>query len=115
MAKPPNNCALTVIKQAGVVGTGCIELVGVAFDGDCPATFNAERSLRFDIEARLGAKELSWRRAGSSSDVLLPAYGTLQDQAVNRVNVRDIAIDDVLTIEVLDGGALVMSFSLRHR
>jgi hypothetical protein len=73
------------------------------------------RSVRFDVTAHTARAGLRWRRAASNGDVLLPSEGEVASDGATSVVLNDTALDDRLAIEVVDGGQVLLSFTLRHR
>jgi hypothetical protein len=76
--------------------------------------FNTTRSVRFDVTAHSTRTGLTWRRSTISSDVLTPNGGTIAGEGVTSVVVSDIVLDSTVTIEIVDGSAVLLSFTLRH-
>jgi hypothetical protein len=75
---------------------------------------NTVRSLRFDVTAHTSKPSFTWRRAAGSNDVLEPSSGTLAGDGTTSVVVSDIVLDSTVTIEIVDGGVVLLSFTLRH-
>jgi hypothetical protein len=72
------------------------------------------RTLRFDVTAHTPRTGLRWRRSASSSDVVTPSEGTLSNNGTTSVQASDLVLNSTVTIEILDGDALLLGFTLRH-
>jgi hypothetical protein len=72
------------------------------------------RSVQFDLTAHAAATGLRWRRADTSSDVLQPSSGPVQHDGPTSVLVSDLVLDSAVTLEIVAGDDVVLSFTLRH-
>jgi hypothetical protein len=91
----------------------CLQVTRVTVSHSCPMTFGTTRSVRFDVTAQTTLRQLRWRRASRSSDVLTPNEGALVRNGDTSVTFSDIVLDSAVTIEILSGESLLLSFTLR--
>ena len=89
-------------------------LTDVVSDRECPAEVNTTVGLTFEIDNPAPRRNLWWRRAESSFDVLTPSSGSIAAAGKNRVSVSTLVLDQTVTVEVLDGDQRLMSFTLKH-
>jgi hypothetical protein len=68
----------------------------------------------FEIDNPTGGRNLWWRRAESSFDVLYPSSGSITAAGKNRVSLSNLVLDQTVTVEVLEGDQRLMSFTLKH-
>jgi len=80
----------------------------------CPVGVNTMRSLSFDVTAHTSNANLTWRRSHESSDVLQPAFGAIASHGTTSVLTSDLVLDRSVTIEVVSGDDVLLSFNLRH-
>jgi hypothetical protein len=86
----------------------------VTANQSCPVSPAVPRSVRFDVTARTARPTLQWRRGPGSGDVLDPSTGTIAGNGTTSVVLTDIVLTDHLVIDVVDGGRVVLRFSLRN-
>jgi outer membrane biosynthesis protein TonB len=108
------NCSVTVVKPTALAAGECIELNAVTVNQSCPVGFNTSRSVTFDLTAHTARTGLRWRRSVTSSDILSPSEGPLARNGQTSVVLSDIVLDSAVTIEVVDGGSVLLAFTLRH-
>lgn len=92
----------------------CIELTALSVNQACPVGFNTSLSLRFDVTTRTSLPSLTWRKAATNGDVLTPSSGTISGNGTSSVLTTDIVLDNSVVIEVVSGGDVYLTFSLRH-
>jgi hypothetical protein len=81
----------------------------------CPVALATTQGLSFRVGARTVRTGLQWRRAPANSDVLSPPSGEISSNGNTTVDVLDLALDSGVTIEVVDGTAVLLRFTLRHQ
>jgi hypothetical protein len=113
-APPPGDCVLSISKPNALPGGECIELTMLTVNQVCPVGVNTMRSLSFDVTAHTSRANLTWRRSQESSDVLQPASGAIASNGTTSVLTSDLVLDSSVTIEVVSGGDVLLSFNLRH-
>jgi hypothetical protein len=113
-ASAAGNCLVTISKPLSLGSGQCIELNLVTVNQDCPVGVNTIRSMRFDVTAHTTRTNLTWRRAAESSDVLNPSTGIVSSNGTTSVLLTDIVLQNTVTIEIVDGGTVLLSFTLRH-
>lgn len=113
-ASNAGNCTVSITKPTALAAGECIELNLVTVNQACPVGFGVVRSLRFDVTAHTSRTGLTWRRAQGSSDVLEPSTGAISNNGTTSVLATDTVLDSTVTIEVVQGGTVLLSFTLRH-
>jgi hypothetical protein len=108
------NCTVQISKPTALAAGECIELNLVTVNQACPVGFGTVRSLRFDLTAHTSRTGLTWRRAVASADVLEPATGAVSSNGTTSVLATDTVLDSTVTIEIVQGGSVILSFTLRH-
>jgi len=114
-AGPAGNCSVSISKPTPLPAGECIELTIVTVNQACPVGVNTMRSLRFDVTAHTSTTNLTWRRSNESSDILQPAFGAIASNGTTSVLTSDLVLDSSVTIEVVSGDVVLLSFTLRHQ
>jgi hypothetical protein len=109
---PP--CTVTVAYRADVSLDRRVALTDVVSDQACPLELNTTVGLTFEIDNPEPRRSLWWRRAESSFDVLYPSSGSIAAAGKNRVRLRNLVLDQTVTIEVREGDQRLMAFTLKH-
>jgi hypothetical protein len=91
-----------------------VALTDLVSDKACPAELNTTIGLTFEIDNPKPVRNLWWRRAEHSFDVLYPSSGSITAEGKNRVSLSNLVLDQTVTIEVLEGDQRLMSFTLKH-
>ncbi len=91
-----------------------VALTDLVSDKTCPAELNTTIGLTFEIDNPRPGRNLWWRRAESSFDVLYPSSGSIAAEGKNRVSLSNLVLDQTVTIEVLEADQRLMSFTLKH-
>ena len=113
-ASAASGCAVSISKPTTLAAGECIELNRVTVNQACPVGFGVTRAVVFDVTAFTSRTGLTWRRAPSSSDVLAPSSGAISSGGPTSVTLSDTVLDSSVTIEVVQGNTVLLSFSLRH-
>jgi hypothetical protein len=113
-ASAAGNCTVTISKPTALASGQCIELNLVTVNQDCPVGVNTVRSVRFDVSAHTTRTGLVWRRADGNSDVLSPGTGAISSNGTTSVLLTDTVLQNTVTFEIVDGGTVLLSFTLRH-
>jgi hypothetical protein len=87
----------------------------VSVNQACPVALATTQGVSFRIAAHTVRTGLQWRRAAANSDVLTPSGGEISSNGNTTVDVLDLALDSGLTVEVADGTAVLLRFTLRHQ
>jgi hypothetical protein len=115
VAGSAGNCRLTLTRPLDLPSGQCVELNLVTVDQACPVAFSTTRSVRFDVTAHT-TMNLTWRRAAESSDVMIPASGTISKNGTTTVLLTDVVLDSSVTVEILgSNGTSVELVPLRFR
>jgi hypothetical protein len=77
-------------------------------------SFNTTRAVSFRVRAATAAASLQWRRAGTSTDVFTPASGSIYPAGTSDVAVTQTVLDHNVTIEIVDGSSVLLSFTLAN-
>jgi hypothetical protein len=113
-ASAASGCAVSISKPT-ILATGeCIELNQVTVNQACPVGFGVTRAVSFTVTAHTSRTGLTWRRAGLTGDVLEPSTGAIASEGTTTVTLADTVLDSSVTIEVVQGTTVLLSFSLRH-
>jgi len=107
-------CGVTVEYPDDLPGAKHVILTDLVSDRECPSELNGTEEITFELVVSEPSRGLWWRRAASSYDMLRPSSGPIAASGRSRVTFQDLVLDDVVTIEVLDGERLLLSFTLRH-
>jgi hypothetical protein len=91
-----------------------VTLTDLVADRDCPSELNTTVGLTFEVDNPKPGRNLWWRRAESSFDVLHPSSGSIAATGRNRVSLSNLVLDRTVTIEVLEADQRLMSFTLKH-
>ena len=108
------NCTVSITKPTPLLAGECIELNLVTVNQACPVGFGTVRSLRFDVTVHTSRTGLTWRRAVSSADILEPATGAISSNGTTSVLATDTVLDSTVTLEIVQGNTVLLSFTLRH-
>jgi hypothetical protein len=114
---PPKDaprCSVAVAYPDDLPTDRRITLTDVVTDRDCPLELNTTVATTFEVNNPKPGRNLWWRRAESSFDVLYPSSGSINAAGKNRVNLSNLVLDETVTIEVLEGDQRLMSFTLKH-
>jgi hypothetical protein len=114
---PPDQaprCSVAVAYPDEVRSDRRVTLTDLVSDKDCPSELNTTVGLTFEIDNPTGGRNLWWRRAESSFDVLYPSSGSITAAGKNRVSLSNLVLDQTVTVEVLEGDQRLMSFTLKH-
>jgi hypothetical protein len=98
----------------GVGADRRVTLTDLVSDRDCPSELNTTVGLTFEVDNPKAGRNLWWRRAESSFDVLYPSSGSIPAAGKSRVSLSNLVLDQTVTIEVLEGDQRMMSFTLKH-
>jgi len=107
-------CSVAVAYPDGVGTDRRVTLTDLVADRDCPSELNTTVGLTFELDNPKARRNLWWRRAESSFDVLYPSSGSITAAGKNRVSLSNLVLDQTVTIEVLEGDQRLMSFTLKH-
>jgi hypothetical protein len=107
-------CGVTVEYPKDLPGAKHVILTDLVSDRECPSELNGTEEITFELVVSEPTRGLWWRRAVSSYDMLRPSSGPIAASGRSRVTFQDLVLDDAVTIEVLDGERLLLSFTLRH-
>ena len=113
-ASAAGNCTVSISKPTALAAGECIELNLVTVNQVCPVGFGITRSVRFDVTAQTARSGLRWRRAAGSSDLLDPNGGGISSSGTTSVLMTDVVLDSTVTLEIVDGNTVLLSFTLRH-
>ncbi len=113
LEKAPS-CSVAVAHPEGLSADRRVALTDLVSDKSCPAELNTTIGLTFEIDNAKPSRNLWWRRAESSFDVLYPSSGSIAAEGRNRVSLSNLVLDQTVTIEVLEGDQRLMSFTLKH-
>jgi len=114
---PPDQaprCSVSVAYPDEVRSDRRVTLTDLVSDKDCPSELNTMVGLTFEVDNPKGGRNLWWRRAESSFDVLYPSSGSITAAGKNRVSLSNLVLDQTVTVEVLEGDQRLMSFTLKH-
>jgi hypothetical protein len=114
---PPKDaprCSIAVAYPEDVRSDRRVILTDLVSDKDCPSELNTTIGLTFEIDNPAPRRNLWWRRAASSFDVLYPSSGSITAAGKNRVSLSNLVLDQTVTVEVLEGDQRLMSFTLKH-
>jgi hypothetical protein len=107
-------CSLAVAYPDDVGRDRRVTLTDLVSDRDCPSELNTTVGLTFEVDNPKAGRNLWWRRAESSFDVLYPSSGSIVAAGKSRVSLSNLVLDQTVTIEVLEGDQRLMSFTLKH-
>ena len=107
-------CSISVAYADDVPSADRVTLSDLVLDQDCPLALRTSVGLTFDVDNPRPGRNVWWRRAESSFDVLEPSSGSIPDGGKGRVTLSDLVLDQSVTIEVLDGDRRLLSFTLKH-
>jgi hypothetical protein len=107
-----NGCSITVTERASLPANECVQLTQVAVSRSCPIGFGVTRAVSFRIQASTKSSSLSWRRSSLSADVLSPSSGSISSNGPTDVALEQTVLDQALVIEVVDGGRVLLRFSI---
>jgi len=113
-ASAASGCAVIISKPTALLPGECIELNVVRVNAACPVGFGVTRSVGFDLTAHTSRTGLTWRRGAGSTDILTPATGAIENNGVTSVLFTDTVLDSTVSIEIVQGQTVLLSFSLRH-
>jgi hypothetical protein len=113
-AAAASGCAVTISKPTALVPGECIELNTVAVNSSCPVGFGVTRSVQFEVTAHTSRTGLTWRRSSSSTDILSPNTGAISNAGSTAILFSDTVLDSSVTIEIVQGQTVLLSFNLRH-
>ena len=108
------SCSVAVTHPEGLPADRRVALTDLVSDQTCPAELNTTIGLTFEIDNPKPGRNLWWRRAESSFDVLYPSSGSIAAVGMNRVSLSNLVLDQTVTIEVLEADQRLMSFTLKH-
>ena len=108
------NCAVAITKPNAVPGGGCVEVNLVTVSQSCPVGMTLPLVLRFDVTAHTSLSTLNWRQAASNGDVMEPGQGILNGNGSTTVVLTDVVLDSAANIEILGGGSVLLTLSVRH-
>ena len=91
-----------------------VTLTDLVADRACPSELNTTVGLTFEVDVPKPGRNLWWRRAESSFDVLYPSSGSIAGSGKSRVSLSNLVLDQSVTIEVLDNDQRLLSFTLKH-
>jgi hypothetical protein len=115
--KPPKDaprCSVAVAYPDGLPTDRRVTLTDVVTDRDCPLELNTTVATTFEVDNPKPGRNLWWRRAEASFDVLYPSSGSINAVGKNRVSLSNLVLDETVTIDVLEGDQRLMSFTLKH-
>lgn len=104
---------MTLARPTTLPAGECLQVNAVRAAPACPVGVGTTRDLGFDVTAHTSRSGLRWRRAASSSDVLLPAVGELATRGTTTVTLRDIVLDSAVTLEIVDGDQVLLTVTVR--
>ena len=107
-------CSVSVGYADDVQADRRVTLTDLVADRDCPSLLNTTVGLTFEVDNPKPRRNLWWRRAESSFDVLYPSSGSITAVGKNRVSLSNLVLDQMVTIDVLEGDQRLMSFTLKH-
>ena len=107
-------CSVAVAYPDDVGADRRVTLTDLVSDRDCPSEMNTTVGLTFEVDNPKAGRNLWWRRAASSFDVLYPSSGSITAAGKSRVSLSNLVLDQTVTIEVLEGDQRLMSFTLKH-
>ena len=107
-------CSVAVAYPDDVQADRRVTLTDLVTDRDCPSELNTTVGLTFEVDNPKPGRNLWWRRAESSFDVLYPSSGSIAALGKNRVSLSNLVLDQTVTIDVLEGDQRLMSFTLKH-
>jgi hypothetical protein len=108
------SCSVALTHPEGLPAERRVALTDLVSDRGCPAELNTTIGLTFEIDNPKPSRNLWWRRAESSFDVLYPSSGSIAAVGKNRVSLSNLVLDQTVTIEVLEADQRLMSFTLKH-
>ena len=83
-------------------------------NGTCPVPFSSTISVQFDVSTHTSRSGLSWQTSLLNSDSTSPKEGTLPSNGNKTVTLTDIALDNVLSIEIFDGNGVLLTLEVDH-
>jgi hypothetical protein len=104
---------VTLSRPVTLPSGECLQVNAVRVEPSCPVGVGVSRDLSFDVTAQTSRSGLQWRRAATSSDVLLPAVGELATRGTTSVSLRDIVLDGAVTLEIVDGSQVLLTVTVR--
>ncbi len=107
-------CSVAVAYPDEVGADRRVTLTDLVADRDCPSELNTTVGLTFEVDNPKAGRNLWWRRAEASFDVLYPSSGSITTAGKSRVSLSNLVLDQTVTIEVLEGDQRLMSFTLKH-
>ncbi len=107
-------CSVAVAYPDDVRIDRRVTLTDLVADKDCPSEINTTVGLTFEVDNPKAGRNLWWRRSESGFDVLYPSSGSIASAGRNRVSLKNLVLDQTVTIEVLEGDQRLMSFTLKH-
>jgi hypothetical protein len=113
-AAAASGCAVTISKPTALVPGECIELNSVTVNQSCPVGFGVTRSVQFEVTVHTSRTGLTWRRSSSSTDILAPNTGAISSSGSTAILFSDTVLDSSVTIEIVQGQTVLLSFNLRH-
>ena len=114
MATAPSGCGLTVETLVTLPANECLRITRVEATPACPAGFNTNRALRFDVTASTTLSDLRWRKSASSADIMVPSEGSVARNGLTTVLVTEVVLGQELVVEVTSAGTVVARFALRN-
>jgi len=107
-------CPLT-IAYASFASGECVAVNSVQVSAACPATFGSSRALSFSITARSASRTLSWRRAGSTTNVISPDAGPISGEGQTVVAINEFVLDGQTSIEIVDQSRVLGTVTIQSR
>jgi hypothetical protein len=92
----------------------CLKITRIEATPACPAGFNTNRALRFDVTASTMLPDLRWRKGAASADILVPSEGSVARNGVTTILLTDVVLGQELVVEVTSAGTVVARFTLRN-
>lgn len=107
-------CSVAVAYADDLPADQRVTLTDLVADRACPSELNTTVGLTFEVDVPKPGRNLWWRRAESSFDVLYPSSGSIAGSGKSRVSLSNLVLDQSVTIEVLDNDQRLLSFTLKH-
>jgi hypothetical protein len=75
---------------------------------------SSTRTISFRVQASASASGLQWRRSSLTGDAITPSGGSVNSSGVTDVTVSQMVQDRYLLVEVVNGGDVLMRFTLAN-